>query len=147
ARLGKYFDSIPVPEVQDLEDLDTAIELYHHTVGAGQYDTAFHLYEFRLGNPLYHHFGVYQTCIELLSTLFPNGEDHPPRLKSINDQIKVLRFLSTAYGSFGQFQQAVSLIEQAFILNKKQDEKSAFFTYDLAANLFRLGNMREAYQN
>ena len=42
-RLRDYFAAVPPPEqVRTLDDLAPVIELYHHTVAAGQYDEAMH---------------------------------------------------------------------------------------------------------
>ena len=42
-RLRDYFAAVPTPDkVTRLEDLAPVIELYHHTVRAGQYDEAWH---------------------------------------------------------------------------------------------------------
>ena len=73
-------------KVTRLEDLAPVIELYHHTVRAGQFDEAFTLYRDRLADPLYFQFGAYQLIIDLLRALFPDGEDRPPRLKDESDQ-------------------------------------------------------------
>ena len=55
ARLRDYFAAVPKPEkVQTLDDLAPVIELYHHTVRAGQYDEAFTLFRDRLSNATYY---------------------------------------------------------------------------------------------
>ena len=59
--------------VQTLDDLAPVIELYHHTVRAGQYDEAFTLFRDRIHNAAYYQFGAYQLIIELLTGLFPGG--------------------------------------------------------------------------
>ncbi|MDO9098312.1 MAG: DUF4062 domain-containing protein, partial [Candidatus Methanoperedens sp.] len=80
SRVRDYFTAIPVPEkIESVDDLAPVIELYHHTVRAGKYHEAVNLYD-RLSNKLYYSFGAYQTIIELLRALFPDGEDKLPRL-------------------------------------------------------------------
>jgi hypothetical protein len=53
-RLRDYFAAVPEPDkVTRLEDLNPVIELYHHTVRAGQLDEARTLFHNRLHDPLY----------------------------------------------------------------------------------------------
>ncbi|HEX7999413.1 MAG TPA: SEFIR domain-containing protein [Pyrinomonadaceae bacterium] len=109
-RLRDYFANISAPDedkVQVLEDLLPVIELYHHTVSAGRYDEAWNLFHTRLHNPLYYRFGAYQTCIELLRMLFPDGEDQPPRLKVEIAQGWTLTVLANMYSHSGQPRRAV----------------------------------------
>jgi tetratricopeptide (TPR) repeat protein len=139
-RLRDYFAAVPTPEedkVQSLEDLAPVIELYHHTVRAGRYDEACDLYYDRLADPLYFRFGAYQTEIELLRALFPDGEDRPPRLKKESDQAWTLNTLAAAYTLSGQSRRAVQALEMVRELDKKLGPK----TGDAAVTL---GNL--AYQ-
>ena len=72
ARLRDYFAAVPPPEqVRTLDDLAPVIELYHHTVRAGQYDEAVTLFETGSPTPLYFQFGAYQLSIELLARPLP----------------------------------------------------------------------------
>ncbi len=72
-RLRDYFAAVPPPErVRTLEDLAPVIELYHHTVRAGQYDEACDLlYERLLPRPLYFQFGAYQLQLSSWSASSP----------------------------------------------------------------------------
>jgi len=77
-----YFQARPAPEkVVTLADLEPVIERYHHLIGAGKFDEARDLYRDRLENPIYYQLANYNLQIELLRALFPEGEDHPPRLQ------------------------------------------------------------------
>ena len=99
-RLRDYFAAVPKPDkVTRLEDLAPVIELYHHTVRAGQLDEAAQLFRDRLVAPLYFQFGAYQLIIELLRALFPDGEDRPPRLKDQGDQAWTLNALANPTAS------------------------------------------------
>lgn len=111
-RLRDYFAAVPKPDkVTRLEDLAQVIELYHHTVRAGQLDEAFTLFRDRLNNPLYYQLGAYQLIIDLLRALFPDGEDRPPRLKNESAQAWTLNTLASAYSFSGQPRRAVPLCE------------------------------------
>ncbi len=126
SRLRDYFAAAPAPaedKVQSVDDLAPVIELYHHTVRAGRYDEARELYRDRLADPLYFRFGAYQTEIELLRELFPDGEERPPRLKSESDQGWTLNALAASYGNSGQPRNAVPLFEQQNAIREKQGDK------------------------
>jgi tetratricopeptide (TPR) repeat protein len=112
-RLRDYFAAVPKPDkVTRLEDLTPVIELYHHTVRAGQFDEARTLFRDRLHKTLYYQLGAYQLCIDLLRALFPNGEDHPPRLKDESAQAWTLNVLANSYSLSGQPRCATPLFEQ-----------------------------------
>ena len=102
-QLRDYFAAVPpVEKVQRLEDLQPLIELYHHTVRAGQYDQACDLFYDRLANTLYYQLGAYQLFIELLRALFPDGEAQPPKLKKESDRAWTLAALANSYSLSGQ---------------------------------------------
>jgi tetratricopeptide (TPR) repeat protein len=105
------------------EDIGPVIELYHHTVRAGQFDEARMLFRDRLHDPLYYQLGGYQLIIDLLRTLFPDGEDRPPCLKNENAQGWTMTALGNSYGLSGQPRRAVSLFEQAIRLDEELDDK------------------------
>ena len=151
-QLRDYFAAVPPPErVQSLDDLAPVIELYHHTVRAGQYDEAVRLFRDRLVTPLYFQFGAYQLCIELLRALFPDGDPSTafdttqgkrsgqgtlPRLKDESAQAWTLNTLAVSYSLSGQPRHAASVWQVALPLAEKLGEKR-----NLAAGL---GNL--AYQ-
>jgi len=129
--LRDYFAAVPAPDkVTRLEDLAPVIELYHHTVRAGQLDEACDLFYDRLHNPLYYQLGAYQLIIDLLRPLFPDGEDRPPRLKKESDQAWALNALANSYSLSGQPRRAVPLFEQTIAMCEKHGDKR-----DLAIDL------------
>ena len=113
SQLMDYFASIPAPEkIESVDDLTPVIELYYHTVRAGRFDKAVVLFRDRFTTPLYFKFGAYQTEIELLRALFPDGEDKLPRLKKESAQAWTLNELAASYSLFGQPRLAVLLVEK-----------------------------------
>lgn len=127
-RLRDYFASVPVTDenkVQNIEDLASVIELYYHTVRAGQYDEAAILYYDRIWRALYYHIGAYQTQIELLRLLFTEGEDRPPRLKDDDAQAWAMHELANSYSLSGQPRRAVPLYEQHNVLREKTGDKES----------------------
>ena len=149
-RLRDHFAAVPTPEkVESLDDLAPVIELYHHTVRAGRYDEAHELLRDRLiPDPLYYRFGAYQTCIELVRALFPDGEDHPPRLKVEGDQAWTLNALANSYGLSGQPRRAVPLFEMSNEVDEKRDNKrgGAVGLGNLAMQQILLGDLAAAEQ-
>jgi tetratricopeptide (TPR) repeat protein len=124
AQLRDYFAAVPKPDkVQTLDDLQPVIELYHHTVRAGQYDEAWLLFRDRIWRTLYYQLGGYQTQIELLRALFVDGEDHPPRLKDESHQAHAMNELANSYSLSGQPRRAVPLFEQHNSIYEKAGNK------------------------
>ena len=120
-QLRDYFAAVPAPnQVKTIADLAPVIELYHHTVRSGQYDEAMRLFYDRLHRPLYYRFGDYQLHIELVSALFPQGEDHLPLLQDEGDQAWTLNELANNYSLNGQPKQAVPLFEQSITVSEKR---------------------------
>jgi tetratricopeptide (TPR) repeat protein len=137
-RLRDYFAGAPGPDtVTSLDDLATTIELFHHTVRAGQYDAAYQLFHDRIHGATYYQFGGYQLQIDLLRGLFPNGEDHPPRLNDGNAQAWVLNSLANSYRLTGLPRRGVPLFELQLAILEKQGEKG-----DLARGLRYLAGRR-----
>jgi tetratricopeptide (TPR) repeat protein len=145
--LRDYFAEIPAPEnIKSVDDLAPVIELYHHTVRAGRYDVAMDLFYDRLAKPLYFKFGAYQTEIELLRALFPDGVDKPPRLKNESAQAWTLGALANSYVMSGQPRRAVPLFEkQNRIQEKKGDKKNlAIGLGNLADDQIQIGELDTA---
>ncbi len=123
-RLRDYFAAVPKPDkVTRLEDLAPVIELYHHTVRAGQLDQAFTLYRDRLADSLYFQLGAYQLIIDLLRAVFPDGEDRPPRLKDESAQAWTLAALANSYSLSGLPRLALPVFEQVCVLLEKLGNK------------------------
>ncbi len=152
-RLRDYFAALPAPEaerVSSVEDLAPVIELYHHTVRAGQYDEARELLRDQLiPNPLYFRLGAYQTCIELLRAIFPDGEDRPPQLKDESAQAWTLNALANSYSLSGQPRRAVPLFKMQNTLQEKTDSKKnlAIGLENLACQQSILGELAAAEGN
>ncbi len=134
ARLRDYFAALPpVDKPRTLDDLAPVIELYHHTLRAGQYDEARTLFRDRLATPLYFRFGAYQLISELLAGLFPGGDPitasgHAalPRLKDERAQAWTLNALANSYSLSGQPRRAVPLFETMNASFEKRGDKKNF---------------------
>jgi tetratricopeptide (TPR) repeat protein len=134
SELRDYFAKNPEPEkIESVDDLAPIVELYYHTVRAGRYDEAAKLFKDRLlsigrvklHDQLYYRFGAYQPIIELLRTLFPDGEDKTPRLKDKSDQEWIICALANSYSLSGQSRRAVPLFVLCVKLMEKIDDKKS----------------------
>lgn len=152
ARLRDSFAKLPSLEedkIDSVDDLAPVIELYHHTLRAGQYDEALKLYIDRLTRHLYYRFGAFETCIELLKGLFPDGEDRPPRLKSERDQSWTLNALANCYSLSGQSRRAIPLFLNGLATDEKAVDKRnvAIDLGNVALDHLRLGNFQDVDAN
>jgi tetratricopeptide (TPR) repeat protein len=119
-QLRNYFAAVEVPpRVENLDDLLPLIELYHHTVRAGQFDEARTLFRYRIHDPIYYQFGAYQVQIDLLQALFPGNElftatGHAvlPHLADERAQAWTLNELANSYSASGQPRRAIPLYNQ-----------------------------------
>jgi len=151
-QLRDYFAAVPKPEkVTRVEDLAPVIELYHHTVRAGQLDEALTLFHDRLTNPLYFQLGAYQLIIDLLRPLFPDGEDRPQRLKHERDQAWTLNALANSYSVSGQPRRAVPLFEQVNDIYENKTKNKAHLAIGLGNLAYmaqlHIGALRAAEAN
>jgi tetratricopeptide (TPR) repeat protein len=127
ARLRDYFAALPAPaRVTRPEELAPVIEHYHHTARAGRYDEALALFRERLYDQAGHQLGAHQLVIDLLRALFPEGEDHPPRLTDERDQAWVLNTLAGAYGLGGQPLRGVLLFAQQNVIRESPGDPPSF---------------------
>ncbi len=138
-RLVDYFETLPQPKkVETLDDLAPVIELYHHKARAGKLDEARAIYYERIQKVLFFQFGAYQTQIELLLVLFPNGEHELPKLSKNDAQAGTINDLATAYSFSGQPRRAIPL----FLRNAEYDEKHERKEH-LAIGLGNIANMSQ----
>jgi len=156
--LRDYFAAVPEPEhVESLDDLAPTIELYHHTVRAGQYDEAWWLLRGRLvPNPLYFRFGAYQLMIELKQELFPGGNPFTPSggatLPQLSDeawQAWTLNALAGAYAMSGQPGRAVPLVGGYVAISRKRADRKneAIGLANLATQQIAIGTLAVAEES
>lgn len=123
-RLRDYFAAVPKPnKVTCLDDLAPVIELYHHTVRAEQFDEALTLFRDRIRIAGFCQLCTYQLHIDLLRSLFPDGEGRPPCLKDESNRVWTLNELANSFSLGGQPRRAVPLYEQHNAICEKQGDK------------------------
>lgn len=128
--LSKHFESLPKTtdnwqEVESLEDLTSAIELYNTLIGLGRYDDAKDLFGERLGDALFYRLSASRQNIELLEMLFPDGLDQLPRLSNPDDQAYVLHVLALSLSNSGQVGQAAALFRRGIDIYEKMGDQSS----------------------
>jgi hypothetical protein len=134
-RLRDYFAAVDVPkQVKSLDELAPVVELYHHTVQAGELDKARQLFYDRINYPTFYQLGAYQLRIELLRALFLDGENNLPSLTSEDDQAWTLTALANSYYASGQPLRSVPLFQEQNKLQEKNARKN-----NLARGLINLG--------
>ncbi len=149
ACLRDYYAEIPKPAKLEFQaDLNPTIELYHHTIKSGRYDNAATIFNDRLA-PLYFLFSAYRRCIELLSALFPDGEDGAYRLSNEDTQGWALNALALSCSNCGQAARAVPLMEKANQVYENMGNKKrvALILGNLAQDQMAMGSLEDAEDN
>jgi tetratricopeptide (TPR) repeat protein len=114
--LQEHFEALPMIDdylqVNSLEDLTVAIELYNTLIGLKRYDDAFYLFYKRLDDATHFRLNASRQRVELLEMLFPDGVEQLPRLSEPIDQGFTLNTLGLAYRLSGQLELAASLFRR-----------------------------------
>jgi len=104
--LHAHFESVPMTddwqEVNSLEDLTPAIELYNTLIGMERYEEAYLVFRDRLSDATLYKLSASRQRIEMLEMLFPDGLDELPCLRGQGAQTYILDTLATVYAFSGQ---------------------------------------------
>jgi hypothetical protein len=123
--LHAHFEAMPLIEdyyqVESLEDLTPAIELYNTLIGLGRYDDAQELFYNYIDKATFYRLSANRQQVELQEMLFLDGLDLP-RLSKSSDQAYVLNTLALAYHFSGQPGRALSLFRQSNALYEKEQQ-------------------------
>jgi tetratricopeptide (TPR) repeat protein len=135
-RLGVYtnlhahFEVLPMindwKEVNSIEDLTPAIELYNTLIGLGRFDNAFVVFKNRLSDATLYRLSANRQRVELLEMLFPDGLDQGPRLSSLGDQGYTLNTLSAGYHLNGQPGRAATQLLRSNTIASEMKEDNNF---------------------
>lgn len=124
-RLHAHFETVPMIEnyleVNSLEDLTPAVELYHTLIGMGRYDDAGNFFYDRLSKATLWRLSASRQRVEMLEMLFPDGLDKLPRLSKQGLQAYILNSLALAYQFSGQPGRAVPLLRRANSIYSEMD--------------------------
>lgn len=136
--LRDHFEAIPTPgylEVDSLNDLTPAIELFTTLVRLGRYDEASLVFQDRLDEATHFRFSASQLRVELLEGLLQNGENGLPLLTPRNLN-STLNSLALAYNLSGKPAAAIPLLKQADKLDVQEN--------DVEGRCIGLGNLADA---
>jgi tetratricopeptide (TPR) repeat protein len=142
-----YFAPIPrtrLSEVERLEDVAPAIELYVSLVRLGRFDEALVVYKRKLHTALLDRLSVPRQQIELLEMLFPDGIEQSARLGGASDQSFTLYSLALAYGFSGQPTRAVSCWQRAEATDLNDPPSLARDLRNASASLRMMGKLHDA---
>ncbi len=149
-RLHAHFEAVPMiedwQEVNNIEDLTPAVELYHTLIGMGRYDDAGKLFYDRLSKATLYRLSASRQRVEMLEMLFPNGLDELPRLSEQTWQAYTLASLALAYKLSGQPGRATPLYRRhnAIRLEMGDDENLSVGLCNLSDTLRVTGGLRKS---
>lgn len=137
-----HFEAIPTineEDVNSLEDLTPAIELYITRIGLGRYDDACDLFNERLEKAMLYRLSLNRHRAELLEMLLPDGLDQLPNLSRTNDRAFTLNALAVAYNAAGQPGRVVPLYHRySAIQEQVGNQKNVSVSLCSLANALRL---------
>jgi len=148
--LYAHFEAMPKLDdyvnVNSLEDLTPAIELYSTLIGLGRYDDACDLFYERLQDATLYRLSASRTQIELLECLFPDGLEQLPRLNKQDDQAYTSTTLALGYQLSGQPGRASALFRRhnAIRLERKDDRNLSVGLRNLSNTLRLSGGLYES---
>ncbi|HWN09407.1 MAG TPA: DUF4062 domain-containing protein [Pyrinomonadaceae bacterium] len=132
-----YFGAAPRPpdwhQVESLEDLALAVELFDKLIGLENYKEALVIFSDYLDFATLYRLSASRLQVELLERFFPNGVNAPPWLDVEANQGYLLNALALAYHFSGEPGRAASLYRRAAEICER--EKNAI---DVAVNLYSL---------
>jgi tetratricopeptide (TPR) repeat protein len=127
-----------------LDDVQVVIERYHHLVAAGAYETAWRLLQDKLGRSLEQRFSAWAMHARLLSGLFADGEDRPPRLGDRAERAAAVDRFAAACSYAGQTRRAAAVCEAFLGTLGSRDEERGMVLDRLAGAQARLGRLEAA---
>jgi hypothetical protein len=144
AALQVHFEAMPTVEehdVESLEDLTPAIELFHSLTGLERYDGAFEIFRDRLNSATLWRLSANRQRVELLRRLFPDGLDALPRLSTADVQSFVLNAIAQGFSLGGEPRFALPLYRRSIELDGSQgeDDRRSVCLCNLSDALVSLG--------
>ena len=103
-------------QVNRLDELTPAIELYVSLIRLGQFDRAWNIFFSLLRQAMRWRMGSAQQEVELLEMLFSDGAEQRPRLQEPNEQAGALNSLGLSYQHLGRPASAVACFQRAIAI-------------------------------
>jgi tetratricopeptide (TPR) repeat protein len=148
--LHAHFEAMPKIEnylqVESLEELTPAIELYNTLIGLGRYDDAYVVFRDHISLATLYRLSATRLRAELLEMLFPDGLDQLPRLGDRSRQAYTFVVLAQGYQLSGQPGRALSLFRKHIAIRDRQgnQEDLSVGLANLSEALHQTGALREA---
>jgi tetratricopeptide (TPR) repeat protein len=148
--LHTHFEALPKIEdylqVESLEDLTPAIELYNTLIGLGRYDDAIRLFYGRIQDATLYRLSASRQQAELMEMLFPDGLDQLPRLSSTGDQAYTLIILALGYKLSGQPGRSLPLFRHHNAIHQSEgnDKNLSTGLRNLSSTLMQTGTLSES---
>ncbi len=124
--LQVHFEAVPkiddYRQVNSLEDLTPAIELYNTLIGLGRYEDACDLFYDRIENATLYRLSASRQRTELLEMLFPDGVEQLPRLSQPDMQAFTLNALAQGYQLSGQSGRAAPLYRRYIAISESRKD-------------------------
>jgi hypothetical protein len=110
--LADFYGQVRLPvQITRIDDLQPAIEQYHHLAGARRYEEAYTLLSGRLATALRDRFADQQMLAQLVAALFGGADAMEPQLKETADRAWAVAELARAYSYSGETKRAAALCE------------------------------------
>ena len=148
--LHTHFEALPKIEdflqVESLEDLTPAIELYSTLIGLDRYDDAIYFFYERIQNATIYRLNASRQQAELIEMLFPDGLGQLPRLRSPAWQAYTFNALAQGYQLSGQPGRALPLIRHHNVIrqSERDDENLGAGLRNLSSALHQTGALKES---
>src|SRR5262249_19766122 len=101
-------------EVETLDDLADAVELFDKQVSLGRNDEAFFVFSRYLQFPMLYRLNAANLAVRLLLQIFPNGSGQAPALDTLESHFWALDYLARGFSLSGQPGKALEVFEQVF---------------------------------
>lgn len=145
--LQSHFESLPSlgqDEVNSLDDLATAIELFYSLIGLENYEAAFDLFTRHLDQPTLVRLSFCRESAEWLEAFFPKGVDQPPALAQLDRQTSVIVKLAYSHHYNGNLELATRLWQRALTSNSLSQADKAGALESIAVSLLPTGSIYNA---
>jgi tetratricopeptide (TPR) repeat protein len=122
--LHSHFRTMPVrqwKQIDRLEDLTPAVELYGTLIGLERYDEAYTVWRERLDLATIWRLNLSRERSQMVALLFPDGTHTLPRLSRAIDQSYALNALATAYDGLGRPGASLSLYQLAAQIDAREN--------------------------
>jgi tetratricopeptide (TPR) repeat protein len=149
--LHAHFEAMPKIEdyeqVETLEDLTPAIELYNTLIGLSRYDDAYFVFRDHISSATLYRLSASRQRVELVEMLFPDGLDQLPRLDNPTAQSFTLNTLAAGYHFSGQPGRTVPLFHRQQAIDEQEDDQESLSTglRNLSSSLLRSGALNESH--